>query len=119
MGRFPRVGRGGRNRADGPYNGAWGSECGTNGLIAAGAAYRLYTVKTIVYPIRLSDEDYALVQREAARRKKTLADLFRDLITYGLPALPPMPENYEALGEAWDSLGPAPEVIYDKLPKSW
>jgi hypothetical protein len=47
-----------------------------------------------------------------------LADLFRDLILYGLPALPAVPD-YEAAQEAWDSLGPAPEVLYDKLPKEW
>jgi len=43
--------------------------------------------------------------------------LFRDLITYGLPALPPIPETYEALQEVWDSLGPPPEILYDKLPR--
>ncbi len=58
-----------------------------------------------------------MLKREAKRRRKSLADLFRDLITYGLPALPPVPENYEALQEVWDNLGPAPEVIYENLPK--
>jgi hypothetical protein len=76
-------------------------------------------VKTISYPVRFSQKEYAALKREAQRRKKTLADLFRDLITYGLPALPPVPESYEALQEVWDDLGPAPEVIYDKLPKKW
>jgi hypothetical protein len=74
-------------------------------------------VKTISYPVRFSEEEYAILKREAKRRKKTLADLFRDLITYGLPALPPPPESYEALQEVWDRLGPAPEILYDKLPK--
>jgi hypothetical protein len=74
-------------------------------------------VKTISYPIRFSEEEYAALKREAAKRKKTLADLFRDLITYGLPALPPVPENYEALQEVWDDLGPAPEVVYENLPE--
>ena len=58
-----------------------------------------------------------MLKREAQRRRKTLADLFRDLVTYGLPALPPVPENYEALQEVWVYLGPAPEVIYENLPK--
>ena len=40
-----------------------------------------------------------------------------DLITYGLPALPPIPETYEALQEVWDNLGPPPEILYDKLPQ--
>lgn len=76
-------------------------------------------MRTISYPVRFSEEEYAVLKKEATRRKKTLADLFRDLITYGLPALPPIPESYEGLQEVWDSLGPAPEVDYDKLPKNW
>jgi len=43
--------------------------------------------------------------------------LFRGLITYGLPALPPIPETCEALQEAWENLGPPPEIQYDKLPR--
>jgi hypothetical protein len=74
-------------------------------------------VKTISYPVRFSEEEYAALKREAAKRKKTLAGLLRDLITYGLPALPPVPENYEALQEVWDRLGPAPEVVYENLPE--
>jgi len=74
-------------------------------------------VKTISYPVRFSVEEYAALKREAAKRNKTLADLFRDLITYGLPVLPPAPENYEALQEVWDNLGPAPEVVYKHLPE--
>ena len=74
-------------------------------------------MKTISYPVRCSEEEYAALKREAARRKKTLADLFRDLIRYGLPALPPVPENYEALQEVWDNLGPAPEVVHENLPE--
>ena len=38
-------------------------------------------------------------------------------ITYGLPALSPIPETYEALQEVWDNLGPPPEILYDKLPQ--
>jgi len=54
------------------------------------------------------------LKAEAKKRRKTLADLIRDLINYGLPALPPVPESYEALQEVWDNLGPAPDVLYDK-----
>jgi hypothetical protein len=68
-------------------------------------------VKTIRYRVRVSAAECSTLKREAQRRRKTLADLVRDLITYGLPALPPVPENYEALQEVWDNLGPAPEVI--------
>jgi hypothetical protein len=74
-------------------------------------------VKTISYPVRFSEEEYAALKREAAKRKKTLADLFRDLVAYGLPALPPVPESCDALQEVWDNLGPAPEVVYENLPE--
>ena len=72
-------------------------------------------VKTVIYPIRIAKSDYQKLAAEAKRRRKSLADLFRDLITYGLPALPPIPETYEALQEVWDDLGPPPEILYDKL----
>ena len=74
-------------------------------------------VKTVTYPIRIEKSDYQMLVAEAKRRRKSLADLFRDLITYGLPALPPIPETYEALQEVWDNLGPPPEILYDKLPQ--
>ena len=74
-------------------------------------------MKTVTYPIRIPQADYDNLVLEANRRKKPLADLFRDLITYGLPALPPIPEPYEALQEVWENLGPAPTILYDKLPK--
>ena len=73
-------------------------------------------MKTVTYPIRIEKREYETLVAEAKRRRKSLADLFRDLITYGLPALPSIPENYEALREVWDNLGPPPEILYDKLP---
>ena len=73
-------------------------------------------MKTVTYPIRIEESDYKRLVAEAKRRRKSLADLFRDLITYGLPALPPIPETYEALQEVWDSLGPLPEILYDNQP---
>ena len=73
-------------------------------------------MKTVTYAIRIEVSDYKRLVAEAERRRKSLADLFRDLITYGLPALPPIPETYEALQEVWDNLGPPPEILYDKLP---
>jgi hypothetical protein len=73
-------------------------------------------VKTVTYPIRIEESDYKRLVAEAKRRRKSLADSFRDLITYGLPALPPIPGTYEALQEVWDSLGPPPEILYDNQP---
>jgi hypothetical protein len=76
-------------------------------------------VKTVTYPIRFEQAEYEKLQAEAKRRRKSLADLFRDLVTYGLPALPPLPDPQDtsAVAELWESLGPAPEVDYDKLPQ--
>lgn len=77
-------------------------------------------MKTVTYPIRFKQDEYDRLMAEAKRRRKPLSDLFRDLVTYGLPALPALPENCDAaIGEYWESLGPAPEVNYDKLPKEW
>jgi hypothetical protein len=61
--------------------------------------------------VRFSAQAYAVLKAEAQKRLKTLASLIRDLINYGLPALPPVPESYKALQEVWDNLGPAPEVL--------
>jgi hypothetical protein len=70
----------------------------------------------MTYPIRIAKRDYRRLEAEAKRRRKSLAALFRDLITYGLPALPPVPETYETLHEVWDRLGPSPEVLYPRFP---
>lgn len=73
-------------------------------------------MKTVTYPIRIPKADYDILVKEARRRRKSLADLFRDLIAYGLPALPAIPEPFEAVQEAWVNLGPPPTILYDKLP---
>ena len=88
-----------------------------NGLTKACFCSQFVNVKTVTYPIRIEMRDYEMLVAEANRRRKSLADLFRDLITYGVPALPPIPETYESLQEVWDNLGPAPEILYDKLPR--
>jgi len=87
-------------------------------LASARLCIQTVCVKTVTYPVRLTEGDYHLLLNEAKRRRKSLADLFRDLVVYGLPALPPIPD-YEAAQEAWDALGPAPEINYGKLPKKW
>ena len=93
-----------------------GKPCGARKWLAKRTSCtQIDYVKTVTYPIRIPKGDYQRVVAEAKRRRKSVADLFRDLITYGLPALPPIPETYEALQEVWDSLGPPPEILYDKL----
>jgi hypothetical protein len=73
-------------------------------------------VKTITYPLRLDAQLYGRVRKEARRRKRKLADVFRDSISLGLAALPPMPDPMEdVIGDSWEKLGPAPEIDYDKL----
>jgi len=88
-----------------------------NGLPKGCLCSQIVCVKTVTYPIRIEKRDYEMLVAEANRRRKSLADLFRDLITYGVPALPPIPETYEALHEVWDNLGPPPEILHDKLPR--
>ena len=73
-------------------------------------------VKTITYPLRLDQHLYGRVRKEARRRKRKLADVFRESISLGLAALPPMPDAMEAtISDTWEKLGPAPEIDYDKL----
>lgn len=72
-------------------------------------------MKTVTYPLRLPDALYNQVRKEAERRHKKLSEAFREIITYGLEALPPMPDTSAMLADTWDKLGPAPEIDYDKL----
>ncbi len=73
-------------------------------------------VKTITYPLRLNEEVLQKVKREAGRRRKKVSEIFRDIIDYGLPSLPPMSdETTEAIANTWERLGPAPDINYDKL----
>lgn len=86
------------------------------GLAKRGFCTQIVCVKTITYPLRLNKEVFQRVKREAGRRHKKVSELFRDLIDYGLPSLPPLPdEATEAIADTWAKLGPAPDVDYDKL----
>ncbi len=69
---------------------------------------------TVTYPLRLPKELYRRVQAEAERRKKKLSETFRDLIAYGFASLPPLPDT-EVVADTWEKLGPAPDIVYDKL----
>ena len=72
-------------------------------------------MKTVSYTLRLEKDIFDRVEEEARRRKKSLADIFRDSITFGLPALPPIPGMESVVADTWDKLGPAPEIDYDQL----
>ena len=74
-------------------------------------------MKIKTYPLRVSKRDYETLVAEARRRRQSLAELLRDLIRYGLPALPAAPGIDEPLREVWDNLGAVPEVLHDKLPQ--
>ena len=79
------------------------------------ACRQIVCMKTVTYPLRLPKELYERVEIEAGRRKKKLSETFRDLISYGFEALPPLPDTSQVIAETWDKLGPAPDVLYDKL----
>ena len=74
-------------------------------------------MKTVSYTLRVEADVFERVENEARKRKKSLADIFRDSIAYGLPALPPLPDTdmHTVISDTWEKLGPAPEVDYDKL----
>lgn len=72
-------------------------------------------MKTVSYTLRIERDVFRRVEREAKKRNKSLADIFRDSIAYGLPALPPCPSLDEVVADTWEKLGPAPEIDYDKL----
>jgi hypothetical protein len=46
-----------------------------------------------------------------------MADVFREAIGLGWPALPPIPEAEMdgSIADTWEKLGPAPEIDYGKL----
>ena len=72
-------------------------------------------MKTITYLLRLDPPLLERVRSEAKRRNKKVSELFRDIIGYGLQSLPPVPDTAAPVADAWEKLGPAPEVDYDKL----
>jgi len=72
-------------------------------------------MKTVSYTLRVEKAVFARVKKEAGKRKRSLADIFRDSIACGLSALPPSPCMDQAIADTWENLGPAPEIDYDKL----
>lgn len=74
-------------------------------------------MKTITFPLRVDETTHQRVRLEARRRRKSMADIFRDAIGIGLLNLPPMPDaGMDGLvADTWEKLGPAPDIDYDKL----
>ena len=73
-------------------------------------------VKTVTYPLRMSEAVLRKVKKEAGRRRKKVSELLREIIDYGLPSLPPLTnDNPETIADTWEKLGPAPEIDYGKL----
>lgn len=74
-------------------------------------------MKTVTYPLRLDKRTMDRIELEAKRRKKSMADILREVIGLGLPALPPIPEVSMdgVIADTWEKLGPAPEIDYGKL----
>jgi hypothetical protein len=72
-------------------------------------------MKTVTYPLRLAPPLLKRVRSKARRRNKKMAELFRDIIGYGLESLPPTPDTSVAVADTWEKLGPAPDINYYKL----
>ena len=76
---------------------------------------RVLYMKSIVYPLRIRKDVFERVEAEAEKRKKKVSEVFRDLIIYGFKALPPVADTSGAVADTWEKLGPAPDVLYDRL----
>ena len=86
------------------------------GLANGSICTQIVCVKTVTYPLRMSEAVFRKVKKEAGRRRKKVSELFREIIDYGLPSLPPLPnDNPETIADTWEKLGPAPDIDYGKL----
>jgi hypothetical protein len=77
------------------------------------------SIKT--YPIGLPRELLDEVRRTARETGLSMADAMRLALKRGLPqvrrALSTEEDFCEAGAETWEKIGPAPEILWDKLPK--
>jgi hypothetical protein len=80
-------------------------------------AYKWMSMKTVTYPLRLDKKTMHRVELEAKRRRKSMADVFREAIGLGLPALPPIPEAgmEGVVADTWEKLGSVPDIDYRKF----
>ena len=72
-------------------------------------------MKKVTYPLELPKDLFERVQAEAVRRKKELSATFRDLIIDGIASQPASADIAQVVSDTWEKLGPAPDVLYDKL----
>jgi hypothetical protein len=71
-------------------------------------------MKNVTYPLELPKDLFERVQAVAERSKKELSATFRDLIIDGI-ATQPASADIAQVSDTWEKLGPAPDVLYDKL----
>ena len=71
------------------------------------------------FPLGLPDELMEEVRRTAADSHLSMTDAMLQAIKFGLPHVREGahtdPDLAEAEAETWDSLGPAPTVLYEQL----
>lgn len=73
------------------------------------------------YPLALTDDLLEDVKRTAQETGLSQADAMRQALKFGLPQvrqrLSKEDDLAEVIAESWEKLGPAPEILWDKLPK--
>ena len=73
------------------------------------------------YPLGMPDELLKEVKDAAQETGLSVADVMRQAIKFGVPRVRQVlsrDEDFaEAGAETWERIGPAPGIIWDKLPK--
>jgi len=72
------------------------------------------------YPLTLPPDLAEQVRRTAKETRLSMADVMRQAVRLGMPRLRKglsQEEDFaEAAAETWEKLGPAPTILFDKLP---
>ena len=73
------------------------------------------------YPLALTDDLLGEIKRTAKETGLSQADAMRQALKFGLSQvrqrLSREDDLSEVIAETWEKLGPAPEILWDKLPK--
>jgi hypothetical protein len=81
----------------------------------------MYDSSMTTYPLALTDDLLEDVKRTAKETGLSQADAMRQALKFGLPQvrqrLSKEDDLAEVIAESWEKLGPAPEILWDKLPK--